>query len=205
MTECDAKVVSIDGTKVKLDRTIFFAFSGGQESDKGTIGGVVVTSAVKERNREGIVDITYELEKEPFFAVGDTVLVSIDGGRRERLRRLHSAAHVVYYFIIAKLGELEVIGSNIASDKARLDFLYEHPLNPILTEIEKLVNIFLSKNHKIVSEPDSTKSDLRWWVCNGWRMPCGGTHPRSTGEIGNISLKRKNLGASKERVEIVLC
>ena len=48
LTECTAKVTAINGTKVKLDQTIFYAFSGGQLSDEGTIGGLKVIEARKE-------------------------------------------------------------------------------------------------------------------------------------------------------------
>ncbi|HLC90166.1 MAG TPA: alanine--tRNA ligase-related protein [Candidatus Nanoarchaeia archaeon] len=80
-TECTAKVTSIDNNKVKLDQTIFYAFSGGQLSDEGTIGGIKVLEAKKEGDKEDIIDIEYTLEQEPSFNVGDTVQVKIDAER----------------------------------------------------------------------------------------------------------------------------
>ncbi|MDP3734393.1 MAG: alanyl-tRNA editing protein [Nanoarchaeota archaeon] len=204
LTECKAKVVSIAGNKVKLDQTIFFAFSGGQESDHGTIGGINVISAVKQGDKESILDIEYELEKEPDFKVGDEVVVKINGERREKLRKIHSAAHIVYYFVIEKLGKLKIIGSNIAEEKARIDFLYDQPLNDVLPEIQDKVNKFLQENHAIITKDDEQKPNLRWWNCEEWEMPCGGTHPKSTGEIGNLELQRKNIGSGKKRIEIRL-
>ena len=203
-TECKAKVVSINGSKVKLDQTIFFSFSGGQESDYGTIDGINVVSAVKQGDKESIIDIEYELEKEPNFKVGDEVAVKIDGKRREKLRKLHSAAHITYYFVVEKLGKLKIIGSNIAEGKARIDFSYDKPLNDILPEIQDKVNKFLRENHAIITKNDDQKPDLRWWTCEEWKMPCGGTHLKSTAEIGNIELQRKNIGSGKERIEIRL-
>lgn len=204
MIECKAKVVSIDGNKVKLDKTIFFAFSGGQESDKGTIGGINVVNAVKQGDKESIIEIEYELEKEPDFNVNDEVEVKIDGERRAKLRKLHSAAHIVYYFVIEKLGKLKIIGSNIAEEKARIDFMYDKPLNDVLPDIRERVSKFLLENHAIIMKDDEQKPDLRWWTCEEWKMPCGGTHPKSTGEIGNLELQRKNIGSGKERIEIRL-
>src|SRR3989338_1805732 len=93
-TECTAKVTSIDNNKVKLDQTIFYAFSGGQLSDEGTIGGIKVLEAKKEGDKENIMDIEYTLADDPSFQVGDVVEVKIDPIRRENLRRLHSAAHI---------------------------------------------------------------------------------------------------------------
>lgn len=51
-TRCEATVTVIDGKKVKLDQTIFYAFSGGQESDEGTIGGIKVVTATKRVDHE---------------------------------------------------------------------------------------------------------------------------------------------------------
>src|SRR3989338_10733850 len=124
-TMCKAKVTVIEGNKVKLDRTIFYAFSGGQESDSGTIGGITVIEAVKQGDKDSIIDIEYTLEKEPHFKVGDEVEVRIDEMKREKLRRLHSAAHIVYYVVIEVLGKVPIVGSNISAEKARMDFGYE--------------------------------------------------------------------------------
>ncbi len=204
LKECTATVTDIKRNKIKLNQTIFFAFSGGQESDEGTIGGIKVLEAIKQGDKENIIDIEYVLEKEPAFKVGDTVEVRIDGLRREKLRRLHSAAHLVYYFFIDKFGRQKIIGSNIAPEKARIDFEYEKPIQEMLPEVEIATNKFLAENHPIIRKPDEKSPDLWWWQCGEWKMPCGGTHPRSTGEIGKLHLKRKNIGKGKERIEIFL-
>ncbi len=204
LTQCTATVTEINGTNIKLNQTIFFAFSGGQESDEGTIGGIKVVQAIKQGDKENIIDIEYVLEKEPSFKIGDTVKIKIDPERREKLRRLHSAAHLTYYFFIAKVGRQKIIGSNIAPEKARIDFEYEKPLQEILPEIEAATNKFLAENHPILRKSDEKSPDLWWWQCGEWKMPCGGTHPHSTGEIGKITLKRKNIGKGKERIEIFM-
>ena len=203
-TECTAEVTAIRGNKVKLNQTIFFAFSGGQESDSGTIGGVKVIEAVKQGDKESIIDIEYVLEKEPPFSVGKIVEVKIDSEKRRKLRNLHSAAHLLYYIIIEKIGKVRIVGSNVASEKARMDFEYNQPLVEILPEIESTLNKFIEENHKIVMEDDAEKKDLRWWTCNQWKMPCGGTHVRTTAEIGSVQLKRVNKGSGKKRIEIYL-
>ena len=203
-TTCTAIVVAVDGTQVQLDQSIFYAFSGGQESDSGTIGGISVVEAVKKGDKENIIDITYTLADKPLFGVGDIVSVVIDGVRREKLRRLHSAAHIVYYIAFDVLGKQKLIGSHASPVKTRMDFLYDTPLQHLLPEIEAKVNVFLAERHPIVCSFDSEKKDLRWWTCGKWKMPCGGTHVRNTSEIGSLQLKRKNIGAGKERIEILL-
>jgi len=202
--ECKAKVTSIEGNKVKLDQTIFFAFSGGQQSDSGTINGINVLQAVKQGDKENIIDIEYELEGEINFNVGDEVEVKIDVEKRMKLMKLHSAAHVVYYFMIEAIGKQKIIGSNITSDKGRIDFAYEKSIGEVLPEVQGKVNAFIAEGHPIERNDDKANPDLKWWICHEWKMPCGGTHVKNTSEIGNIKLKRKNLGAGKERVEVIL-
>ena len=203
-TECNATITSMNGKKIKVDQTIFFAFSGGQESDHGTIGGINVVEAVKQGDKENIIDIEYTLEQEPPFSVGAEVEIKIDSIRRQKLMKLHSAVHIVYYLFTEKYGQQKIIGSNIAADKARIDVEYDKPLQDLLPELESAVNTFLAENHPIIRKQDEQKSDLWWWVCEQWNMPCGGTHPRTTGEIGILKLKRKNIGKGKERIEIFL-
>lgn len=202
--ECKAIVTHIEGNKIKLDQTIFFAFSGGQESDSGSINGINVIEAIKLGDKENIIDIEYTLEKIPNFKVGDEVILKIDLEKRKKLMKLHTIAHIAYYIITEKLGKLKIIGSNITSEKARIDFLYDKPLNDIVTELENKLNQYLLEDHHITRKQDEKLSDLQWWICDEWKMPCGGTHVKSTKEIGKIQLKRKNIGAGKERIEIFL-
>jgi Ser-tRNA(Ala) deacylase AlaX len=204
LVECTAKVTSVEGKKVKLDRTIFFAFCGGQESDSGIIDGMNVVAAVKQGDKENIIDIEYELEKEPSFAVGDEVTVAIDKEKRLNLMRLHSAAHLSYYFTIEKFGKMRILGSNIAPEKARVDYESEKNLGEGLEEVEEKLNKFLAEGHDIQRTPDEKLPDLKWWRCEEWKMPCGGTHVKNTLEIGRVKLKRVTKGQNKERIEIFL-
>ncbi len=200
---CKARVTEINGKKIKLDQTIFYAFSGGQESDDGTIGGIKVIQAVKQGDKENIIDIEYELAHEPSFRVGDEVEVQIDETKRRKLMRLHSAIHLAYYFMIEKFGNRKVIGSNVSPEKARMDFASEKALTEI-KDVELKLNSFLAANHPILRTQDEKNTDLRWWQCGEWKMPCGGTHPRTTQEIGKVLLKRVTKGAGKERIEVYL-
>ena len=201
-TECKAKVTSIDGNIVKFDQTIFFAFSGGQESDDGTINGIKVVNAVKLGDKENIIDIEYELESKPDFKVGDEVTVKIDGEKRLKLMKLHTVTHLAYYFVTEKYGKLKVIGSNISTEKGRFDCATD--IHFELEDVEEKLNKFLAEGHSIIRTQDEKSPDLRWWLCENYKMPCGGTHVRNTKEIGKVKLKRKTKGSGKERVEIYL-
>lgn len=204
LTNCKAKVTYIEGNTIKIDQTIFYAFSGGQESDEGTIGGIKVITATKQGDKENIIDIEYELEKDPDFKVGDEVEVIIDEEKRLKLMKLHTAVHLLYYFTKENLGETKIMGSNVSPDKARMDLLYEGNIVESIPIIEKKLNEFVLEDHEIKREADEKNMNLRWWECGEFKMPCGGTHVKSTKEIGTISLKRKTKGSGKERIEIFL-
>ena len=200
LKECNAIVIAIEDNKVWLDQTVFFAFSGGQASDKGTINGINVLEAVKQGDDE----IYYVLEKEPDFKVGDNVKVEIDWDYRHKIMRLHSAAHIVYYFFIEKAGQQKVIGSNISINKARLDFACNESVSQLLPEIQEKTMDVINQGIDIRTFKDEKDQSRRLWECGKWLMPCGGTHVKNTKEIGQIKLKRNNIGTGKERIEVSL-
>src|SRR3989344_232131 len=196
LMSCDARVVALSGKEVQLDQTVFFAFSGGQASDRGVIDNIPVERAVVVDD-----DIIYHPADEPRFRVGDTVNVTVNARRRLMLMRLHSAAHVVHFLFSERTGVSELIGSNIDEDKARLDCAYAESVADLLPDLQKKAHdICLSNLSITVVENDG----IRTWSCSSWSCFCTGTHVRSTREIGSIALKRKNIGAGKERIEITL-
>ncbi|PLX42760.1 MAG: alanyl-tRNA editing protein [Deltaproteobacteria bacterium] len=191
-------VSSVKDDLVTLQETIFYAFSGGQESDSGTIGGYPVVEAMKEG-----MEILYRLPKEHELKAGDKVEVKIDWDRRYRLMRLHFAAELVLELAYRKLEGVEKIGAHISSDKARLDFMWPESLKPLLPELASLAQDIVDKDIEITSAFSDEENQLRYWEVPGFAtVPCGGTHLKSTGEVGRISLKRNNLGKSKERIDI---
>ncbi len=198
-TEYEATVTSINDNNITLDKTIFFAFAGGQESDSGTINNIPVKEA-KIVNK----DIIYTLSEQPNFKLGDKVIIKIDKDKRYKLMKLHSAVHLIFFLVEEKLKLNELIGSNISQEKGRLDYLYPKPISEILPEIEEKANSLLSQNLEIKTFSDSKDPEIRIWQLNSWHVNCGGTHVKNTKEIGKIKLKRKNLGAGKERIEITL-
>jgi Ser-tRNA(Ala) deacylase AlaX len=90
LTELIARVTSVNSDILTLDRTIFYAVSGGQESDAGTIGGRKVVE-VEKRDTE----IYYTLEGSHDLKAGNEALIKIDWTRRYRLMRLHFAAEIL--------------------------------------------------------------------------------------------------------------
>jgi len=198
-TECEATVVSMMGPEINVDQTVFFAFSGGQASDSGTINEIPVTEATASGD-----DIVYVLEEIPSFKEGDKVIVKIDENKRNKIMRLHSAAHVVHFLFAEKTGINKLIGSNIEENKARLDYESSEPISEILPEIEQKADELFSQDIEIKTYAEEENSDKRVWECKEWKCPCGGTHVKSTKEISKVNLKRKNIGSGKERIEITL-
>ena len=194
-------VTSVDGGLVELASTIFFAFSGGQESDQGTIAGIPVVSAKREGLR-----IKYCLGESHGLHVGDPVQVEIDWIRRYRLMRLHFAAELVLELFYKELNGASKVGAHIAQDKARIDFAWPESIAALLASIAEKANRIVSLDLAIRTGFDDVPNERRYWEIEGFsKVACGGTHVRSTGEVGQIRLKRNNIGKGKERVEIYLC
>lgn len=199
-TRADASVVAIEGNEVEIDRTVFFAFSGGQESDYGTIAGLEVLGAALDGQR-----IRYTLPENHGLAVGQKVVVEVDWSRRYALMRLHFAAELVLEMICTALPAVERVGAHIAQDKARIDFVWHESLSSLLPSVEERVNAIVRADLPIRSAFSDPIAGRRYWEVDGVaRVPCGGTHLRRTGEVGRVLLKRRNPGKGRERVEIQL-
>lgn len=197
----DVRIVTVQGADITVDRTIFYAFSGGQESDAGTIGGVRVTRAAKQDR-----DIVYTLETDTHgLEPGSVTNMAIDWDRRYRLMRLHFAAELVLELMYRKCEGVEKIGAHIAQDKARIDFLWTQSVSAMLPELTADAMAIIDANHPIISEYSDVEAQRRYWEVEGFsRVPCGGTHLKRTGEVGPIRLKRDNVGKGKERINIYL-
>ena len=196
---CEAEITSIKEGTLTLDKTVFFAFAGGQESDSGTIGDFPVKEAVAEGP-----EIYYVLGDGTGLQKGDMVVVNIDMEKRRKIMRLHSAAHLAYAIFSDQTGLKKLIGSNVTESKARIDFSHEGSIAELLSPVEKEANDLIEAALPVRTYPDDKNPDKWWWECGAWKFPCGGTHVKSLGEIGKIRLKRKNIGAGKERIEITL-
>jgi len=196
----ETRIVAVEDDWVHLAETIFFAFSGGQESDHGSIAG----RPVREARKEGL-DIRYRLDPEHGLLVGEAVEVLIDWPRRYRLMRLHFAAEMVLQLIYRKIPGIERIGAHIGEDKARIDFALDSSIASLFEALQAEVGQLVGADLPIRCNFTDEAAQRRFWQVEGFaEMACGGTHPRRTGEIGALRLKRRNTGKGKERVEIYL-
>jgi Ser-tRNA(Ala) deacylase AlaX len=197
-TTLNTVVTGVEGAEVTVAETIFYAFSGGQESDAGTFNGLPVLEARKSGQ-----EILYRLGEPHGLLIGSPVQMGIDWARRYRLMRLHFAAELVLELTLRQCSGIEKIGAHIAADKSRIDFLWPENLNSVLPLLQTQANALIAENHSITSAFSDEAQGRRYWEIAGFaRVPCGGTHLRTTGEIGPIELRRKNVGKGKERIEI---
>ncbi|CAE6908938.1 hypothetical protein ACOMICROBIO_NCLOACGD_02007 [Vibrio sp. B1ASS3] len=198
--ELESTVSRVDGPCIELEETIFYAESGGQESDTGTIGGIQVIKAEKQG-----LSIVYTLEREPNFQAGAVVTTQIDWARRYALMKLHFAAEVVLEVVTHRFPEMTKVGAHISADKSRIDFEWHESVKPLLPELQQQAQSVIDSHAEIISDFSDTNEQRRYWKVDGFaQVPCGGTHLKNTSEVGRIRLKRKNIGKGKERIEISL-
>lgn len=199
-TILETTVTSVEENRITLKETIFYAFSGGQQSDKGTIGGFEVEKAEKAGK-----EIYYTLSENHTLKAGDTVTVMIDWETRYQLMKLHFAAELVLFDVYENYDHPEKIGANISPDKSRVDFVWEGSIAPILPDVAERVNKIIEDDYPIISAFENEGDERRYWeIKELGKVPCGGTHLKRTGEIGKIKLKRRNNGKNQERIEITL-
>lgn len=131
LTCLEAKVTSVNGQEVAVDRTIAYAFAGGQESDRGTIGGYAITQAIKQGKQ-----IVYIVEAHDLH-IGDNVIIKIDWDRRYKIMKLQFTAEIILELITQHLNNPDKIGAHIAEDKARVDFAWQGNITETFTFLEK--------------------------------------------------------------------
>lgn len=199
-TSLDTVVESVTGNSIFLKETIFYALSGGQESDTGTIGNYPVLEAKKTG-----LDIAYVLAGSHTLKPGDPVRVEIDWERRYGLMRLHFAAEIVLELTYQNLPGIEKIGAHISQDKARMDFSWPENISSYFPDLISKACELISRDLAVISAFSDEANEKRYWEIPGFaRVSCGGTHIKRAGEIGRIELKRKNIGKGKERIEVYI-
>ncbi|MGC8645511.1 MAG: alanyl-tRNA editing protein [Thermoplasmata archaeon] len=214
LKELEAEVVDI-GEGVILDRTIFYAASGGQPSDTGYMVGNGRYEVKDVEKREEIFHIT-----EPLPQLGEKVKLFIDWEKRYRYMRHHTAIHVVSAIAMKEFNAM-ITGNQIYYEYGRIDFNFRE-WNPDVTKrLEDRVNEELGKNHEvtwftmkreeILGVQGSIKVDPRLIpdspelrvvkIGDIDMQPDGGTHVRNTSEVGSINIyKTENKGKNNKRM-----
>lgn len=221
--DCRAKVTAVDGSRVRLDKTVFYPMGGGQPGDTGRLiwSDGTVSTVVDTRKAEDGGDIDHVLADDaPIPPTGTDLTAEIDWNRRHRHMRMHTALH-----LLCSLVEGEVTGGQIGADKSRLDFNIPAGSVDKLELTEKL-NALVLADHPVrsiwISDEDLARRDdlvrtmsvkpptgdgrVRLLEIAGVDLQaCGGTHVARTGEIGTVEVtKIENKGKQNRRINIAL-
>lgn len=193
------RVASVAGNQVTFAETIVFSFAGGQESDRGYINGMPILDSRRVDN-----SIIYTLPDQHGLREGEEVLMTIAWPRRYNLMRLHFAAELILEIVTRNCG-WEKVGAHIAEGKARIDFRSDTHAGTILAAVLREYDQIIDDDKPIEKGFSDPATQRRYWKIEGFaQVPCGGTHVRSTGEVGRVTLKREHPGKGIERIEIRL-
>ena len=218
LKEFNAKIISIKDNNIILDKTAFYAKSGGQPGDEGILINNKKDIVIKETIKDEENNISHITEQNINLKIGDQIKGIINWKKRYQYMKMHSALHLLCSII-----PFGVTGGQIGYDKSRLDFDVQDSTIDKL-EIENQMNILIKEDHPIsykwisidelVKNPELVRtmsvkppriSDKIRLVKIGSidLQPCGGTHVESTKEIGKISiLKIENKGKKNRRIII---
>ncbi len=219
---CEATITKVDAAGIELDRTVFYPEGGGQPGDTGVLrrqDGSEVRIAETRKNKATGGQIHVPEDGAPALAEGETVTAEIDWQRRHKLMRMHTCLH-----LICAIVEGDVTGGQIGEEKGRLDFnLPDTSLDKehITAELNRLIEEDHPTGARWISDqemaqqaelvrtmsvrPPAGQGKVRLIEVAGVDLqPCGGTHVRSTGEIGRVRVRKiENKGRQNRRVNIV--
>ncbi|MPS74988.1 MAG: alanyl-tRNA editing protein [Chryseobacterium sp.] len=199
-TELTTSVAGISSNVVTLKETIAYAFSGGQQSDDGTINSFKIIKAEKSGK-----EIFYTIEEGHNLKPGDIVEVKIDWDKRYKIMKLHFAAELVLELVNQHFDNPQKIGANITSEKSRIDFIWPNNISGMFPVLEQKLEEIILADKVIISAFSDEAEERRYWKIEGFgQVACGGTHIKKTGELGSLKLKRSGQGKNKERIEIYL-
>ena len=220
----EAEVLYIENNYVVLDRTPFYAESGGQIGDTGTLTNAKGTVRVIDTKLalDGLhVHETEDNELE--IAVGDKLVAEIDVTRRTDIRRNHTATHLLHAALRRVLGEhVKQQGSWVGPDRLRFDFSHYAAVQPgEIRDIEDMVNMEVLNNSLCNHyETSKEKAEAAGAVAffgdkYGDRVRvleagpnsielCGGTHVDALGDIGAFKIITEgSVGANIRRIEAI--
>ena len=221
---CQAVVAEVDERGIQFDQTVFYATSGGQPGDSGTIqltSGSQLAVETTSKDRETGQHIHVIDTKESGIAlpdVGDQCELTIDWEKRYRLMRMHSCLHMLCALIDAP-----VTGGSIQDGRGRLDFDLEQSMEK--EKLDSALNALIAADHpmsvqwitdeELDQQPDLVRTlsvkpprgtgRIRLVNFEGIDLqPCGGTHVASTAEIGEVRVaKIEKKGRQNRRISIV--
>ena len=213
------------GTEVQivLDKTPFYAESGGQIGDKGYISGDGVLVRIEDVKKESDFFIHFGYIERGTIRIGDEITAQIDRGCRRRAQANHTATHLLQAALKKVVDEgISQAGSLVSFDRLRFDFNCPRALTgEEVQQIEELVNSWISEAHSATMEEipiaeAKAKGAVAMFgekygdqVCvidfPGVSMElCGGTHVNNTAEIGVFKIiAEAGVASGVRRIEAV--
>ncbi len=220
-------VTAVDGDRVALDRTVFYPTGGGQPHDTGTLlwasgeGEAPQRAEVSAVGKQGAV--AWHTLDGPVSSAGTAVHGELDWDRRHALMRTHSALHILCGVIWQRWGTA-VTGSQMSPLTARMDFEFDPLPEGFGATVEELVNAEIVADRPILTEflprdaavadadlirtkvnmiPEAVKEIRVIDIVGLDKQADGGTHVRSTGEVGRVRMvKTESKGKAFKRIRI---
>jgi len=225
LRETAATVIAINERGgIILDRTIFYATSGGQPGDTGLLQRpdgtpIAIAATITGETKDEIIHVPATGAAAP--GIGETLNLSIDWERRYRLMRMHTACH-----LLTVVCPFPITGAAVSEDDSRVDFDMPET-GPTKEEVSARIMELVAANHPVftrwitdddlAANPGLVKSKnvrppvgtgrIRL-VCIGDEgvvdsQPCGGTHVKATGEVGEIHIgKIEKKGRENRRFRL---
>lgn len=220
LKECTAHVTAVTDNAVELDRTVFYPLGGGQPGDIGTLDWDSTSARVIDtRNGENGVIRHVLAEGSPVPSIGTAVTATLDWEPRYRHMRMHTAMHLLG--TVLKYG---VTGGNITAQRSRLDFDMQDAIDK--EEVTNAIQVLIDEDHPVScrwitdeeldAQPELVRTmsvqpprgvgKIRLLHIEGVDLqPCGGTHLKSTAEVGRIAIdKVEKKGKHNRRVYLSL-
>lgn len=223
-TSVESKVLYIEDNKIVLEKTPFYVESGGQISDTGKIilGGEEYIVEDVKKSGDAIIHIC---DREIENLIGASALAKVDDKRRMKIKKNHSATHLLHEALRTVLGDhVKQAGSLVAPTYLRFDFNHFEKVNEEqIKEIEKLVNKKVFEGHNVdikEVEIEEAQKDEKIKMFFGDKYGdvvrvitmdpkyskelCGGTHVSNTSEIGIFKIvSESSVAAGVRRIEAV--
>lgn len=219
LAECQATVQAVDGAWVILDQTVFYPLGGGQPGDRGELRDAQGQSWTVLDTRKGEAGaIRHLLDEDHKLQVGDSITARLDWDLRHQHMRMHTALH-----LLGSLVPHGVTGGNISAAKSRLDFDMEAGVDK--AQLTEQLNALIQADHPVGTrwisdaeldaqpelvrtmsvQPPRGAGQIRLLDIAGVDLqPCGGTHVRSTAEIGPVQVSKvEKKGKHNRRISIV--
>jgi alanyl-tRNA synthetase len=218
-----AKLNAGDEGEVVLDRTPFYAESGGQVGDTGELGNLSARFTVNDTQKRGSAHSHIGTLQKGVIEIGDKLAATVDSKRRAAIVLNHSATHLLHAALRKVLGlHVQQKGSLVAPDRLRFDFAHFEPVTPTqLKEIESLVNEHVRLNHdadvRVLPYDDAIAAgalaffgdkygdNVRVLKLGDFSTElCGGTHVHRSGDIGLFKITSEGgIAAGVRRIEAV--